>query len=59
MRGRGVQNYLKLHQRPYLERLVSKFNNLAGKTSTLPLDAHFSKEQCLVSSEDNVKMEGL
>ncbi|CAM8960362.1 unnamed protein product [Rhodiola kirilowii] len=50
---------LKLHQRPYLEKLVSRFGDLNCKTVSLPFPAHFdlNKSQCHVTHSKKVKME--
>ncbi|CAM8920409.1 unnamed protein product [Rhodiola kirilowii] len=50
---------LKLHQRPYLEKLVSRFGDLNCKTVSLPFPAHsdLNKSQCPVTHSENVKME--
>ncbi|CAM8914247.1 unnamed protein product [Rhodiola kirilowii] len=50
---------LKLHQKPYLEKLVSRFGDLNCKTVSLPFPAHFdlNKSQCPVTQSEKVKME--
>ncbi|CAM8981508.1 unnamed protein product [Rhodiola kirilowii] len=50
---------LKLHQKPYLEKLVSRFGDLNCKTVSLPFPAHFylNKSQCHVTQSEKVKME--
>ncbi|CAM8928804.1 unnamed protein product [Rhodiola kirilowii] len=51
--------FLKLHQRPYLEKIVSKFSSLDCKPVQVPLAPHFilSKSQSPKSDVEFAKME--
>ncbi|CAM8931648.1 unnamed protein product [Rhodiola kirilowii] len=52
-------HWLKVHQRPYLERLVSKYGLKDCKSVPVPLAPHFvlSKSQCPKSNSEYFKME--
>ncbi|CAM8938448.1 unnamed protein product [Rhodiola kirilowii] len=53
--------FLKLHQRPYLEKIVSKFSSLDCKPVQVPLAPHFilSKSQSPKSDVEFAKMENV
>lgn len=49
---------LKIHQKPYLEKLVEKFGNKASKPVSMPLASHhiLDKSQCPRSESEIAKM---
>ena len=53
--------FLKIHQKPYLQKIVAKFGNLNSKPVQVPLAGHFvlSKNQCPKSRSDIIKMENV
>ena len=52
---------LRVHQKPYLEKVVSKFGSLNCKTVLMPLAPHFvlDKTQCPQSRSEILKMESV
>ncbi|CAM8969523.1 unnamed protein product [Rhodiola kirilowii] len=53
--------FLKLHQKPYLEKVVNKYGNLDSKMVKIPLAPHFlsSKNQSPKTDSEIVRMESV
>ncbi|CAM9000931.1 unnamed protein product [Rhodiola kirilowii] len=55
------KRWLKLHQKPYLEKLIAKFYSLSCKSVPIPITAHFalSKAQCPKNESELIRMQSV
>ncbi|CAM8883258.1 unnamed protein product [Rhodiola kirilowii] len=55
------KRWLKLHQKPYLEKLTAKFYSLSCKSVQIPIAAHFalSKAQCPKNESELIRMQSV